>query len=360
MVMFMFANVAARKLSAVIKAIVVFSLCAVVLVFSKECGSGAVEGIRLCLTVLIPSLFPFMVISSFIVKSGLSYQIGKPLRGITKHLFGLNECFAPIIILSILGGYPIGAKGISEIYIRGEADERECKKASLFCVCSGPGFLVNYIGSSIYNNKKVGLILLFSQIISVLILGILNNIFDKRRNNYISDKELCIKNEPIGNSLVKAVADGSKGMLAICSFVVIYSAFAGILNAVLADGLFKNSLLCLFEVCSAVNVMSKSCPIEAVAFASGFGGLCVHFQIYSALGELKISKLLFYVYRIMQGIITALLTHAGLMILNIAKPVFSTATIEEAGTYGATPMSGIVIVVLMICFLFSIKSLRKN
>lgn len=49
----------------------------------------------------------------------------------------------------------------------------------------------------------------------------------------------------------------------------------------------------LTEVCNAVTAVSKDLPIEVVAFSAGFGGLCIHFQIFSALGDIKVNKLLF-------------------------------------------------------------------
>ena len=87
---------------------------------------------------------------AYITDSGLAEKIGRHLSWLTKPLFGLDGCFASAIILSLVGGYPVGAKTVNSLYKKGAASESECKRAGLFLVCSGPGFLVNFIGAQLY------------------------------------------------------------------------------------------------------------------------------------------------------------------------------------------------------------------
>lgn len=356
----MYINAAVHKTGIIIKALVVFTLCALLIIFSESCASGATKGLEQCLKILIPSLFPFMAVSSFIVKSGLSYKIGKPFGKITKALFGLNGSFAPIILLSMLGGYPVGAKGIATLKKCGCATEKEAQKAAMFSVCAGPGFIVNFVGVSLYQNKTIGFIILVSQIISVLVLGILINITDKDRKNYNSNSELKIKPMSISNAVVESAIDSSKGILSICAFVVLFSAFTGITDSLITNIDAENVLFCLLEVCTAVDELSKNHSVEFVAFALGYGGLCVHFQIFSALRDIKISKLLFFFIRIIQGLITSLLTHIGIMIFLKEQAVFSSSNVESANTFGGTLISGAVLIGVSICFLYSLKTNIKQ
>lgn len=139
-----------------------------------------------------------------------------------------------------------------------------------------------------------------------------------------------------------------------------FSAVAGILSTVLDDGFVKTAVLSIFEVCTGVKTASSELPVWAVAFVAGFGGICVHFQIFSVLGNLKINKLIFFCYRIIQGIITALFTYIGMLIFYDTKSVFSVGTVSGSSVYGGTAFSGIVLTALMICFLFLLKNYRNN
>jgi hypothetical protein len=104
MVIAMFIKANFHKSAAVVLSAGIIIVCIMLLVFSKECANGALSGIEMCLNVLIPSLFPFMAVSSFIVKSGIADLLGKPFGKITKTVFGLSPCFAPILLLSVTGG----------------------------------------------------------------------------------------------------------------------------------------------------------------------------------------------------------------------------------------------------------------
>lgn len=359
MVIAMFIKANFHKITAVVLSLAIIFVCTILLIFSKECASGALEGIKMCINVLIPSLFPFMVAASFIVKSGISTTLGKPFKKIMKHLFGLSSCFAPVLLLSVIGGYPIGAKLCNELYKYEGADLNECKRASMFMVCAGPGFTVSFIGMSVYNDKKIGIIILCSQILSVLITGGANRII-KRSNILIKKQaEKAIKLN-LTKSLVESVADASKAMMSICSFVIVFSAIAGILTTVISDGIAQTIILGAFEVCTGVKAVSAQLPVWATAFVAGFGGICVHFQIFSVLDSLKIRKTIFFSYRIAQGALTAFLSYLGMLIFYNTKSVFSVATVTQASIYGETAFSGIAITVLMICFLFSIKNLKTN
>ncbi|MDD3261039.1 MAG: sporulation protein, partial [Oscillospiraceae bacterium] len=52
-------------------------LVAALLLFPESAAGGARAGIYTCLTVLIPSLYPFLVITVFLIKSGLSSALGR-------------------------------------------------------------------------------------------------------------------------------------------------------------------------------------------------------------------------------------------------------------------------------------------
>lgn len=356
----MFLSKSAVKAVNIFKAIGIFLLCITALLFSKACSKGAENGIDLCLSTLVPSLFPFMVLASYITDSGLAEKIGRHLSWLTKPLFGLDGCFASAIILSLVGGYPVGAKTVNSLYKKGAASESECKRAGLFLVCSGPGFLVNFIGAQLYSSIEIGLIIFAAQCISVFILGFALKFVCRNKLDDNSNSEILISTPQKGDALVKSVLDGARGMFAICAFVVLFSAFTEIFCSHITDENIQKPFLILTEVCNAVTAVSKDLPIEVVAFSAGFGGLCVHFQIFSALGDIKVNKLLFFFCRILQGFITALLTHLGIKLFSVTTDVFSTSTVENFSFFGGTTLSGAALLFTALCFLYSLKNYKQN
>ena len=74
----------------------------------KETAAAAREGIALCVDVIIPSLFPFFVISALTIELGLTRWLGKLLEPVMRPLFRLGGQCSAAVVLGFLGGYPVG------------------------------------------------------------------------------------------------------------------------------------------------------------------------------------------------------------------------------------------------------------
>ena len=66
-----------RKSKLYIISIVTICTAALLLKFPTESAEGVKEGLQLCTTAVIPSLFPFMTVSAFAVQSGISARLGR-------------------------------------------------------------------------------------------------------------------------------------------------------------------------------------------------------------------------------------------------------------------------------------------
>lgn len=336
------------------------SACTLILIFPDEASAGAKNGLEFCAGVLVPSLFPFMVISSFTIESGLCSLLEKPFSKIIRHLFNLPGICTSTIIMSLVGGYPVGARGIRGLYEKGLITEKEAKQMAYFCVCSGPGFLITFVGASLYHNKNIGIILLCSSVISVLILGITIGLFNKNKidtNNIIYSKP---KLSDFSQSLAKSATDASRGVIEMCALVVFFSVFIKFGEMVITNQNFLKGFYILTEVTTASNNLSLNTPIYIIAFALGFGGLCVHFQVFQGLKDIKINKLLFFIFRIIQGILTALFTNILLHFFPVSEQVFSTAEKTNAVISSSSYLGSIMLVITAVCFIYSIKSNNKK
>lgn len=104
-----------RRAPSLLGAGILLLLAAALLVLSKEVGDGVREGLSICTNVVIPSLFPFMILSSFLALSPLSELISRPLSPITRRLFHLPPELGATVLMSFVGGYPVGAKTIASL-----------------------------------------------------------------------------------------------------------------------------------------------------------------------------------------------------------------------------------------------------
>lgn len=111
-----------------------------ILIFPSETATGAGRGLAYCINILVPSLFPFMALSTLIVISGFAERIGRWFHRTVSVLFYLPGCAGAAIVMSLIGGYPVGAKGIAGLWKQGALTDEQAARMLCFCVNSGTGF----------------------------------------------------------------------------------------------------------------------------------------------------------------------------------------------------------------------------
>ena len=349
----------ATKKSAALKAAAAAAVCTLLTVCSQGSRDGAEQGIKLCLGVLAPSLFPFMAVTQLFARCGIFNRAGRLLHRPAKRIFGLSGALVPVLIMSLIGGYPVGAAGAAALYSQGIISEKEARHAALFMVCAGPGFVISFTGATLLNSAETGAIILASQASSVIITGLFARlIFGK---NDVQEPAMTAQppSPSFYRALVESVAAAARGMLMICAFAVLFSSVTGILGQLIKNEAVQTACAVALEVSGAVSRLAKNGTVEQIAFAIGFGGLCVHCQIFAALGDIGISKPLFFLFRIIQGLLTALLTHFVLKLLPRETAVFSTSQVSGAALFGGSLLSGALLIGVIICFLISVKQIRQ-
>ena len=320
------------------------------IVFASEASSGARLGIVCCADTLVPSLFPFMFISAFTVRSGLSAAAGRLLKKPTERLFGLSGEFAAVVVMSVIGGYPVGAGMIASLLERKRVSESESRKAAYFCVASGAGFMITLVGARLLGSIEAGLCIYAAQACSVVILGISGKFLFKSERIYNSDKEITAYS-PLSESVVESTADAVRNTIGMCGIVVLFSALISVI-----ERFFDSPAVgIVLEVTRAVSELSQDKKVVLIAFAAGFGGLCVHFQIFRLLKGIGLNKTVFFLFRIMQGIITALLSKFFIGIFGVSIPVFSSFTSMPAAGLSTTALGSTLLIITGACFLASVK-----
>ena len=84
----------------------------VLILDSRTALMGASEGVALCLKTVIPSLFPFFILSGILSGSlmGLEFPILRPIG----RVLGMPNGSEMLLVSGFLGGYPVGAKAVRD------------------------------------------------------------------------------------------------------------------------------------------------------------------------------------------------------------------------------------------------------
>lgn len=111
----------------------------VLILDGKTAIEGALEGINLCLTTIIPALFPFFLFSNLLTGA----FVGSPIRFLRPlgKLFHLPPNGESLLVAAFLGGYPVGAQAVASACKNGQISHQDAMRMLSFCSNAGPSFL---------------------------------------------------------------------------------------------------------------------------------------------------------------------------------------------------------------------------
>lgn len=270
------------------------------------------NGLKLCAATVIPSLFPFTVISELIISSGIGKRLGQCFSGVTKRLFGIGEGGACAFLLGTLCGFPIGARSAKAMFDRGEITKKELSMTLNFCNNPSSAFVISAIGVSVFGDRRVGNLLYVCVILSAIIVGIFSRFFYGKASDettpILAERDAEQPPDAIA-SFTSAIRNSAISMLTVCAFVLFFSAFLGCLGAFLDKfihiPMLKPLLFGLFELSGGVNQAASANSFE-IAFLlcaafSGWSGLSVHFQVVTVTSGCGISYAPYFFAKAAQG-----------------------------------------------------------
>jgi len=323
--------------------ILLFFLCALV-AFPEQSVSAAREGLTLCTQVIIPSLFPFFVISSVAISFGAAERLGKISGRIMRPLFNVSgECSAALI-LGLVGGYPVGAKTAVSLYERGSCTKEEAERMLGWCNNSGPAFILGVVGAGIFSSSAVGLLLYGVHIIASIATGILFGLFSRFKKVGTVSRQPQRRAAPQGtpafaDTLVSAIKDSFSSVLGICGFVIFFAvvirllSLAGIIPhlASIAHSFFgidsdwvERLLTGLIELSSGVwslhAVPNIAVGAVMAAFMLGWSGFSVHFQVFSVISGSGLRAGQYILGKLLHALISASLLFLASKIFLPAAP----------------------------------------
>ena len=115
------------------------------LLYPRFAAEGARYGLLLWYTSVVPSLFPFMVLSSLIVSSGGVSLLMKPVRAFLGPWLPLSENGCYTLISGLLCGCPMGAKTCGDFVREGKLSVQEGRFLMAICNHPSPMFLLGFV-----------------------------------------------------------------------------------------------------------------------------------------------------------------------------------------------------------------------
>lgn len=238
---------------------------------------GAYEGIDICIKAVIPALFPFFVATTYLNNSIIGHSV--PLLSHLCKLLNFPNGGESLLLLGLIGGYPVGARLISEACHSQQITKRTSKILLGYCNNAGPAFIFG-ITASMFSSICIPIILWGLHILSALLTGYLLPRPEFEYMHWDNKEEARITSALKQSLSICAI---------VCGWIILFKVvlsyldillrnFPGNTAKVLLAGFIELSNGCLQLEC----VPSMSLRFILCSTFLAFGGLCVIFQTASA------------------------------------------------------------------------------
>lgn len=213
---------------------------------------------------MVPTLFPFMMISSIMVYSGADLELGRILSIPLKRIYKYSTYGLYAIFMGFFCGFPMGAKVVSELCENNKLSKEEAISLLGFCNNIGPayflGIIIPILHACGYQNT---LPFLFGMYGIPAIYGI----FSSRRfaklqsDNVLHEKaqtDITREHLSLTNCLKRACAENTQSLIMLGGYITFTNAFRIFLDFFHLSDNIKRVLSSFLEIMGGVQTVYTS------------------------------------------------------------------------------------------------------
>lgn len=294
--------------------------------------SSVYNGLLLFIKSVAPSLFPFFFFTKLLSTLGCIDKLSNLFKKPVAMLYNCPPAGGYIYLMSIISGYPVGSRILSDLCEQGGITHSEAKSMSSFTSTSGPLFIVGTVGVFMFKSSKFGYYALICHYIGALLNGLL---YRKKKDTVQRDYRPSKKS--LDNILSDCMTSSILSLAIVGGYIAIFSMVIDVLIDIkvidtLANGLYfpLQYLGCDLQTCRGIVIsmieITRGCQEIALSplafkttlpFVAGmlaFGGMSISFQSLSFLSKCKIKASYYFVTKATQAVITFIIAYVFVLI----------------------------------------------
>lgn len=271
--------------------------------------TNVLNSLELWVFKVYPPIFIFYILSSLIINVPFFHnRVSKLFRIINFR----SSHEITIFSLSLFLGNPATSALISENIHQNKIKIEDGNK--LLCISSflNPLFIISFLGST-FNNYKITIAILLIHILSNFILAY----FVLRNNSYSNSiNHVEINHSNLIIEIFDSIERANYLLIKVCGIIVTSNLCKFAIQNILIKLNLHNPLVYLFlaliEVTSGLyDIINLNLPVKLtlslIAFLISFGGLSIHLQVYAMIINTRLSFKRFFLFRMLQGLISFIL-----------------------------------------------------
>ncbi len=300
-------------------AILLILLAFCVIISTGNFSYAAVDGAKLFFACVFPAMFPYSFLVTLTSSLSVTPIISLKFSPLTKRIFNTGGITAYALFISLISGYPMGSKIVSDLRKNRLIGEEEAARAATFCSTPSPAFLIGGIGAVTFGSAAFGAYIYLCNILSNFICGFIFSSYKRKvRPTIRTENPTSKKTENIlyNGAYSAAISSLIVGALIVIFYIlseIIFSFsvtkfFVSFLGEKIgyfnASGILKGILECTngLKTLSTGGISFFTLPIAAAL--SGFGGLSVLCQSAAFIKSAKIKIAPFFLSKIIGAILS--------------------------------------------------------
>lgn len=315
----------------------IITLCVLIAIlkYPSIAIKSAAEGLYTWFNIVIPSLFPFFIVSEILINIGFVDFIGKLLGPLMKPLFNVPGVGAYSFSMSLVSGYPMGSKIVSDLRNNNVIEKIEADRMICFSSTSGPLFMLGTISIGMLNSPSLAPLIIYPHYLASITLAFILRFYKKENKNILRQNKNIRKNkaiskisypkQTIGSTLANSVKNSINTILLIGGFMIFYSVLtelifiSNIFNSSMDlinsffninTEVFKGLIAGILELTTGckkiattnINLIYK---IIIINFLIGWGGLSIHSQALNFISNTDINTKLYFYAKFFHGILAS-------------------------------------------------------
>lgn len=191
------------------------------LIFPKAVLLGSSNGLLLWFHIIIPTLFPFLLLSTFLLSTRNICYITNMFGSFISYIFGVSQPSSYCILVGFLCGYPLGAKTVADFVRDGLIPQEEGRYLLSFCNNTSPSFVMNYLVLKTLNKEKLLIPTLFILFFSSYLISI----FERKHYHFTPLDKHFLFHKPVWSieAFDLAVLDTFESLVKIGGYIIFFS-----------------------------------------------------------------------------------------------------------------------------------------
>jgi len=316
------------KLKTFVIMIILIIILGFIYTYPKDTIDTVLFAINIWFYNVLPTLFPFFILSDFFINYGIVDLISELSKNIMR-IFNLSGNCSFVLFGSIISGIPSGARYSKQLLDSNSITEDEANHLITFTHFANPLFIIGTIGSLLLKNVKLGYIILISHILGNIIIGFIfrNRIYIEKEDISLNKAFQAMHKKRISNKynfisiLSNSIYNTIDILFLLLGIIIIFLLLSNVISKLIIN---ENLLLVvkgIMEMTQGVKYVSLSnisllMKTIFITFFISFGGLSVHLQISSIINESKIKYKNFLIARILHSFISSILVYILFKLFN--------------------------------------------